>query len=121
MAKSTKSVSSDWTGEVDAQSAEFRQSTRISGAPVEAGDSLDVYPFEKRHLVAAGLAEGSLEDTASPAEKEQGNLEVLKPLRDQEAYVAPEDYVWHQGEDEGVVAGEEGSNVSGDAKAENQR
>lgn len=120
MANSRKSKGSDWLDEVDAQSAELRHSTRISGAPVDAGDSVDVYPFEKRHLVSAGLAEGGVEDMASPGEIEQGNLEVLKPLKDQEAYVAPEDYVWHQGDDEGVVAGEEGSNVSGDAKAENQ-
>lgn len=91
--------------ELTQESVTLKQGTRISGAPYEPGDSVEVYAFEKRHLVANNYAEGSLEDTASPAEIEQGNLEKR----------TENEQVWHQGDDEGVVAGEEGSNVSGNA------
>ncbi len=105
--------------ELDKESVELKQPTRISGASVETGDSVDVYPFERRHMVAANLVEGGLEDIASEAEKGQGNLEILKPLDEREGeYYSLED-LWERGDatgdGEGVVAGEEGSNVSGDA------
>ena len=51
----------------------------VGGSSLEAGDSVEVYPFQKRHMVEAGSVNGTVEDIASPAEKEAGALNVLKP------------------------------------------
>ncbi len=100
--------------EIERESVEFKHSTRISGGLVEAGDSRDVYPFERRHLVAANLVEGGIEDMASEAEKGQGNLEVLKPLSEREGHYYTTEELWEMGDatgnGDGVVAGEEDEN-----------
>ena len=80
------------------ESIELKQSTLVSGAHHEAGESVTVYPFERRHLVSNNYANGGLEDIASPAEIEQGNLEIFLRKEDEQ--------VWHQGDDEGVKADE---------------
>ncbi len=105
--------------ELEKESVEFKQPTRISGAPVEIGDSAEVYPFQRRHLVAANLVEGGVEDIASEAEKGQGNLEILTPLSEREGEYYSDHELWEMGDatgdGDGVVAGEEGSSVSGNA------
>ncbi len=101
--------------ELEKESVEFKQPTRISGAPVETGDSVEVYPFQRRHLIAANLVEGDLEDIASEAEKAQGNLEILKPLSEREGEYYTDEDLWEMGDatgdGEGVVAGEEDENA----------
>ncbi len=53
--------------------------TKIGGAWHEAGDSVEVYPFQRRHLVAyGGYVSGGPEDMASDGEKDAGALEVFK-------------------------------------------
>lgn len=111
--------------EIDKESVELKRPTLVSGELVYDGDSRDVYPFERRHMVDAGYVEGDVEDIASEAEKAQGNLEVLKRPEDREGKYYTAEELWERGDatsnpDHAVVAGEEGSNVSGDAKAENQ-
>ena len=51
---------------------------KVGGSSLGAGDSVEVYPFQKRHMVEAGSVNGGVEDIASPAEKEAGALNVLK-------------------------------------------
>ncbi len=61
------------------ESVEVRRPTLIGGGWVEQGDSVEVYPFQKRHMVDAGLAEGKFpEDVASDGEKDAGALDILK-------------------------------------------
>jgi hypothetical protein len=53
--------------------------TLIRGQWFEKGDEVEVYPFQKRHLVHGGYVEGEYpEDVASDAEKEAGALNSLK-------------------------------------------
>lgn len=59
-------------------SVTLAQGTRIAGEQYDAGDSVDVYEQEKRHLIAAGIAEGDLEESASANEVAQGNLQEDK-------------------------------------------
>lgn len=61
------------------ESVKLNRPTKISGGWQETGDSVEVYPFQRRHLVDAGYVNGGLEDIASEGEKESGALEVLKP------------------------------------------
>ncbi len=61
------------------ESVEVRRPTLIGGGWVEEGDSVEVYPFQRRHMVDAGLAEGKFpDDVASDGEKDAGALDVLK-------------------------------------------
>ena len=60
------------------QSVKLERPTLIQGEWLENGDSVEVYPFQKRHMVEAGSVKGGLEDIASPGEKEVGALNVLK-------------------------------------------
>lgn len=61
------------------ESVKLNAPTKIGGAWHEAGDSVEVYPFQRRHLVAyGGYVNGSVEDMASDGEKAAGALEVLK-------------------------------------------
>ena len=60
------------------ESVTLKGPDRIAGSAVQAGDSVEVYPFQRRHMVAAGSVEGTMEDIASEAEKEANALEVLK-------------------------------------------
>ena len=84
--------------EIDREAVELQKPTRISGAPLEQGESVDVYPFERRHMVDAGLVAGGVEDIASEAEKGQGNLEVLKPLSQREGEYYALDDLWARGD-----------------------
>lgn len=53
--------------------------TKIGGVWHETGDTVEVYPFQRRHLIAyGGYVNGSVEDMASGGEKQAGALEVLK-------------------------------------------
>ncbi len=53
--------------------------TKIGGVWHETGDSVEVYPFQRRHLIAyGGYVNGSVEDMASDGEKDAGALEVFK-------------------------------------------
>jgi hypothetical protein len=112
--------------EIDREEVELKRPTLVNGEWVRAGDSREVYPFQRRHMVDAGHVEGDVEDIASEAEKAQGNLEVLKHPEDREGHYYTEEELWERGDatgsgDDGVVAGEEGSNVSGDANPDNDR
>lgn len=60
------------------ESVKLTGPTRISGGPVDAGDSVKVYPFQKRQMVFNGQAEGSIQDAFSPGEIESGAPNVLK-------------------------------------------
>ena len=61
------------------ESVEIKRPTLIGGGWVEQGDSVEVYPFQRRHMVASGEAEGKFpEDIASDGEKDAGALNVLK-------------------------------------------
>jgi hypothetical protein len=93
--------------ELDKESVTLKQPTRIGGAALEAGDSVDVYPFERRHMVAANLVEGGLEDIASEAEKGQGNLEILKKIEDREGRYYSMEELWEKGDATGDGSGEE--------------
>lgn len=66
------------TEENKRQSVKLERPTLIQGGWMEKGDSVEVYPFQKRHMVEAGFATGGVEDIASPGEKEVGALNVLK-------------------------------------------
>ncbi len=57
---------------------------RIAGSRVEAGDSVEVYPFQKRHMVQAGSVAGGVEDIASDGEKQAGALNALKRQEDRD-------------------------------------
>jgi hypothetical protein len=58
--------------------------TRIAGVPHEAGDFVEVYPFEKRSLIASGYVKGDEEDMATEGEKAVGALNVLKKAEDRD-------------------------------------
>ncbi len=61
------------------ESVKLNSPTKIGGAWHKAGDTVEVYPFQRRHLIAyGGYVNGSVEDMASDGEKEAGALEVLK-------------------------------------------
>lgn len=60
------------------QSVKLERPTLVQGGWMEQGDSVEVYPFQKRHMVEAGFVKGGGEDIASPGEKEVGALDVLK-------------------------------------------
>ena len=81
----------------------LKRGTTISGRQHQAGDEVEVYPFQYRQMVAGGYVEGGYEDAASPAEIEQGNLEALKYPEEREGYI-PEAELWERGY--GVGSGE---------------
>ena len=60
------------------ETVQIQGTDRIAGTQVQSGDSVDVYPFQRRHMVAAGSVAGSIEDIASESEKDAYALEVLK-------------------------------------------
>jgi hypothetical protein len=60
------------------ESVTFTRPTHVSGAFVEQGESYEVYPFQRRHMVEAGHVEGGYEQIASDGEQEAGALNVLK-------------------------------------------
>lgn len=62
----------------------LERADKVGGSNLEAGDSVEVYPFQKRHMVESGSVGGSVEDIASPAEKEAGALNVLKKAEDRD-------------------------------------
>jgi len=58
--------------------------TRIAGTMHEAGDFVEVYPFEKRDLIAGGYVKGDIENIASEGGKAAGSLNVLKKAKDRD-------------------------------------
>ena len=58
------------------ESVKLNRATKIGGAWTDG--NVEVYPFQKRHLVDAGYVNGTPEDIASDGEKAAGALEVLK-------------------------------------------
>ena len=56
----------------------------VGGSSLETEDTVEVYPFQKRHMVESGSVNGGVEDIASPAEKEAGALNVLKKASDRD-------------------------------------
>lgn len=60
------------------ETVQIQSADRIAGSPVQAGDKAEVYPFQRRHMVAAGSVAGSVEDIASESEKDALALEALK-------------------------------------------
>lgn len=58
--------------------------TRIAGTMHEAGDFVEVYPFERRSLIAGGYVEGDTEDVATEGEKAAGALNVLKKAEERD-------------------------------------
>lgn len=60
------------------ESVKLTGPTLIKGGWHETGDTVEVYPFQKRHMVDGGYAEGRVSDILSPGEKEQGAEHVLK-------------------------------------------
>jgi hypothetical protein len=68
---------------------EFRRPTTVGGVYQPTGSTAEVAAFQKRHLVDAGYVDGTIEDIASPAEIEQGCLDVLKADEREPEYDAP--------------------------------
>ncbi len=64
------------------ESVELSRPTLIGGSWVD-GD-VEVYAFQRRHLIDGGYANGSVEDIASEAEKEVGALNALKHPEDRD-------------------------------------
>lgn len=60
------------------ESVKLTGPTKITGGWYETGDTVEVYPFQKRHMVDGGYVEGQVTDIFSPGEKEQGAENVLK-------------------------------------------
>jgi hypothetical protein len=53
--------------------------TLIQGTWYEKGDEVEIYPFQRRHLVEGGYVEGDVpEEVASDGEKDAGALNALK-------------------------------------------
>lgn len=63
----------------DYEKATLKRPTLVQGAWKETGDEVEVAPFQKRHFVEHGYAEGKVpEDIVSPGEEEQGALNAFK-------------------------------------------
>ncbi len=60
------------------ESVNLKRSTLIGGEWHAAESSVDVYPYQKRHLVGGGYVEGPIADEFSPGEKAHGAPNVLK-------------------------------------------
>ncbi len=64
------------------ESVTLKRGTLIGGDWYDAGDSVDVYPFQKRHLVGGNYVEGSVYEEFSPGEMAHGADNVLKKAED---------------------------------------
>lgn len=60
------------------ESVKLNRPTKISGGWHDTDDSVEVYPFQRRHLIDSGYVHGTVEDIASDGEKDAGALEVFK-------------------------------------------
>jgi hypothetical protein len=60
------------------ESVKLQRPDRVAGSALQAGDKVEVYPFQRRHMVEAGSVTGGIEDIASEGEKAAGALNVLK-------------------------------------------
>ncbi len=88
--------------------------TKITGVWHEAGDTVDVYPFQRRHMVDGGYAEGGAEDIFSPGEKEQGAENVLKKASERDDI---EVLSFEEIHEEGSSHGEEDEGAAGKARS----
>ncbi len=66
------------------ESVNLKRSTLIGGEWHAAESSVDVYPYQKRHLVGGGYVEGPIADEFSPGEKAHGAPNVLKNSDDRD-------------------------------------
>ncbi len=89
--------------------------TKITGGWYETGDTVEVYPFQKRHMVDGGYVEGQVADIFSDGEKEQDAENVLKKASERDDMeVLSFDKIHEEGssygeKDEGVVSGDDAS------------
>lgn len=73
--------------------------TKIAGRWHEAGDSVDVYPFQRRHMIQGGYAEGGVDKVFSEGEKDAGAMEVLKRASDRDVDVWSVDKVFAENDE----------------------
>ncbi len=97
------------------ESVKLTGPTLITGGWHETGSTVEVYPFQKRHMVDGGYAEGQVADIFSPGEKEQGAENVLKKASERDDIeVLTVEKIHEEGssygeKDEGVVSGDDAS------------
>jgi hypothetical protein len=111
--------------EQELESVTLKRATLIGGRWYDAEDSVDVFPFQKRHLIAYGnYVEGPVDDEFGPGEKAHGAPNVLKKPEDRDDMEVAltvdemfEKYDVGQGA-EGEQAGEESGATSGGASGE---
>jgi hypothetical protein len=71
--------------EQELESVTLKRATLIGGRWYDAEDSVDVFPFQKRHLIAYGnYVEGPVDDEFGPGELAHGAPNVLKKPEDRD-------------------------------------
>lgn len=119
MAKKQQQESNPNPAELERESVELSQPTVVAGNQQWRGDSVEVAPFQRRHLVWGGYAEGGFEEFASEAEKAQGNEDALLRPEDRGILLHGSDEHYAQSPDV-TSSGENPVEINDEGEAEQQ-